>query len=819
MSASTGRARRQEVDALWDELHRRYAARGYPGYAVIERRTGIPKSTLNDWFTRRTVPPWDRLAKLLDYFGADEPWWRSRWQAAYSAAHHTRSIEPSGRTADRAEPSVPVTVPVPRQLPPLGGPLAGRGVELSWLRERLRRSRVLPAGSVEVVVIAGSAGVGKTALALAWGHSVAAEFPDGQLYLDLHGHAPDANPMTADAALTRMLRALGTPPPLVPLDAEEKEALYRSLLADRRMLVVLDDAATAAHVRPLVPAGRGCLVVVTSRTVLPGLVPAREARHLTLDVLSPADAVALLDRYASRTGTPADGPAVAELARRCAYLPLALRVAAAEVELHQYSIGEVVDRLAAGEDTADPALTDDVTGAARSAFWLSYRNLRPEQQQAFRRIGLALTPDVTADLLEPLAGLRGGDAERMLDGLARVHLLQRRDDGVFRMHDLLRAFARARAATEDGPEETGRRRRLLLGWYLQRARAAVEVLVPHLVRLPAEAAPPAGKPATPEDAGIWLERHRHGLVTAVRVAAADGAPEVAWRLADTLRGWYLYVRYGAEWLGTATDGLAAAQAAGDRPGQAATLLSLGQAHFRTGSCAAAVEHLDRAVDLAAAAGWTAGRSAALRMLGLVWQDLGDVPRSVAHLERSLELDQATGDWHGEAANLNNLGGARYDEGRLAEAADLYQRAQQVHQEHDNDRGVAIASNNLAMIQVELGRLPEAADLSERAVTLFRRLGSREGEAEGLETIARVELAAGRPREALETGRQALAIARTIGDHRIAADAAMTAGRAERALGRTGPAATLLHEALRDAEQIRYARGQDEARLLLAELAG
>jgi len=355
---------------------------------------------------------------------------------------HQILADDHARTA--AAPSV-----IPRQLPPGTGDFTGRATELGQLTGLLRRP---DATAPMIVVISGEAGSGKTALAIRFAHEAAGRFPDGQLFVDLQGHAA-GRPVGAVEALRRFLRALGTTPDRVPADQEEAAALYRSLVAGKRMLVLLDNAGSAGQVRPLLPGAAGCLVAITSRSRLPGLLARSGGTPVTLGPLTEPEAMTLLRTLLGGTRVDAEPAAATAIAARCAFLPLAVRIAA-ERAAHRprLPLAQLAAELAAEHDRLD-ALTagEDPGTTIRSVLSWSYHSLPPAAARLFRLLGLHPGPDISVPTAAALAGISTAEAARLLETLAGIHLLEETAPGRYHLHDLLRAYAAERATTGETP--------------------------------------------------------------------------------------------------------------------------------------------------------------------------------------------------------------------------------------------------------------------------------------------------------------------------------------------------------------------------------
>ncbi|MED7954017.1 AfsR/SARP family transcriptional regulator [Streptomyces sp. BE20] len=418
-------------------------------------------------------------------------------------------------------------VPRPAQLPPALATFVGRRAELGALD-----GLADPAGSAGSVgaagigVVTGGAGTGKTALAVHWAHQVRERFPDGQLHVNLRGFA-FGPPLAPGEALARFLRALGTDRERIPGTVDESAALYRSLLADRRVLVLLDNARNAEQVRPLLPGSAGSLALVTGRDGLAGLTACDGARRLVLDVLPQPDAVELLARITGADRTRAEPRAAAELAAACGHLPLALGIAAGRLaERPHRTLVEHAAELRDAEDRFTALQIDgDATSAVRVAFDLSYRALQPAAQRLFRLLGLAPGNCVSTAAAAALSGAATAATRPVLEHLAAAHLLNPAGPDRYRLHDLLRCYAAERATAETGPADRAAARERLRSWYLHHAEAAARLLTPQRRRPPLTAAGPWYEPprfTTPAEARQWCESEHSYLAETLRFAAEPG---------------------------------------------------------------------------------------------------------------------------------------------------------------------------------------------------------------------------------------------------------------------------------------------------------
>ncbi|WP_078489484.1 BTAD domain-containing putative transcriptional regulator [Streptomyces bikiniensis] len=529
---------------------------------------------------------------------------------------------PSARRPDHPAPPrrAPSAGPFPAQLPATAGSYVGR-------RRQMRELDALvspdPAARAHVVAVVGAPGVGKTALAKHWAHARREHFEDGQLFVDLRGHSPLPTLRPGDV-LAQFLRALGAPPGRLPADEDEAAALYRTLLADRQMLIVLDNARDAEQVRPLIPGARGCAVVITSRSRLAGLVASDGARQLVLDVLDPDEGRRLLAATVGESRVAAEEEAARRLVRVCGGLPLAIRIAGANLLARDARIADHCAALSGDDVLSRLRVEGDRRSTVRAAFDLSYRALPAAGRRMFRLLGLMPGPDLTVDGAAALADTTSAEAAGLLAVLTDAHLVRERAGGRFGLHDLLRTYARELA----GREEAHAARQRLFDWYLYHADAAARLLHP------AETAPAAGTPAPSAalvfsdhgEASEWLDGERENLAGAVLQAAGTGFTSVAWRLAESLHPYLSTGLYTGDCLKVATAGLFAAVADDEPRAQAAAQLRRAECHRALADDAQALELFGSALELARRADWTEGQDLALRRIGAARREDGAAHR-------------------------------------------------------------------------------------------------------------------------------------------------------------------------------------------------
>ncbi|WP_309117960.1 BTAD domain-containing putative transcriptional regulator [Saccharothrix sp.] len=635
---------------------------------------------------------------------------------------------PGGDAAPRPRP------PTPRQLPADIGGFTGRRAELAALDAVVDRPLVL---------ITGPAGIGKTSLAVHWARRVADRFADGQLHVDLRGHSwsPEVEPAEA---LGRLLRALGVPPEDVPADVDEAAAAYRTALAGRRVVVVLDNARSVAQVRPLLPGEPGCLVLVTSRHRLPGLV-AREGGHRVEPAALPVpDALELLRRHVGADRVASEPAEAAELVRLCGGLPLALRIAAAAVA--DQPLAEYVRRLH-DERLGGLSLGDDDQADVRRAFDLSYERLSPAARRLFGLLGVVPGDDFAVAAAQALSG--GPDVRPVLDELTATHLLERRASGRFGFHDLLGLYA-ARLAPADEARRASAR---LLEHYLSRVEDAARALYPDKPRLPV----PTSGAGFPDEtaASAWLDAERVNLVAAVR--AAPGREAVA--LADGLRGYFELRGLHADWRVAADAALRAAEEPRDR---AAATLNSAAARFGGADYDLAEHEYGLALDLARAADWPAGEAEAHSRMGIVLWETERLHPAVDHLRAALRVAERADDPAGQAAAWHNLGVLLWHLGELEGAAAHFERGAVLFAAAGSVSGTSKSRTCLGGVLSHLGKYAEAHDLLEQAVAVHARLGNRSFEALGTALIAVLHRDSGDLGTAVTRGRSAVRLAEDQG---------------------------------------------------------
>lgn len=614
-----------------------------------------------------------------------------------------------------SDPSPPArpTTPVPRQLPADIADFTGREHELARLDSHLDDA------AVGISIISGTGGVGKTTLAVHWAHRVAELFPDGQLYVNLRGYA-QAPPVQPADVLPAFLRALGVTHDRISHNVDEVAALCRSTLADKRILVVLDNAATAQQVRPLLPGSRGCHVLVTSRDQLTGLVVHNGARRLDLRQLEPHESTALLGKIAGVERVESEPDASASVVRLCGHLPLAIRVVAAHLAADPYRSVSAQHAELECRDRLDALRVDgDVESSLMTSFDLSYDKLCEQEQNVFRLASLIPGPEFSAEAVSALTDLDVADASRLLGRLATGHLLERRDRGRFAFHDLIRLYAWRRCQREDDARRRDGAVTRLLRWYLATASEAVALILPDIYRLPVdiESAEPKPTFTDADTAMAWLEMEQPNLPLVVQLAARHAGEPPAWLFADVLRGFYFFTRHMADWLTVAQLGLSTARHARNVTGMAGAEVSLTQAYRCLNDYDAAQDHGTRALELCRDVGWLEGEAVTLNELAGIRFEQGGLQSGIDLLERAIAIDREIGNHELEAIHQMNVAMAYWHLGRLREAVAGLESLLANDFERSSPQRRALVLSNLAESYLWLGRFDDAQELLRQALAI------------------------------------------------------------------------------------------------------
>jgi DNA-binding SARP family transcriptional activator len=665
------------------------------------------------------------------------------------------SCEPS---ADRVAQG---TGGVPRQLPAAVGGFTGRAAELAALTGLLDQADAQASGTVVISAVGGTAGVGKTALAVHWAHQVAGRFGDGQLYVNLHGFDPSGTPAAPEAAIRGFLDALGVPPERIPPGPEAQAGLYRSLLADKRMLIVADNARDEQQVRPLLPASPASLVLVTSRNQLGGLAAANGAGLISLDVLSHGEAVQLLAARLGAARAVAEPAAAGRIARLCAHLPLALAVAAARAAARPgFALAALADELADAVGRLDALDAGDPGSSVRAVFSWSYQQLSGEAARMFRLLGLHPGPDITVPAAASLAAIAPADARRLLRELARAHLIAEHVPGRYAFHDLLRAYAAEKAHHADSQADREAATGRVLDHYLHTAARAALLLNP--AKDPVVLAPPrpgaaTGQPADLREALTWFEAEHQVLLAALTLATGSGFDSHAWQLPWAMADFLQARGHWQENAATQRTALAAATRLGDTAAQALSGRLLANACTELGDHDQALGHYAGSLTLYQRLGNRHGQAKVQQRLGHLAERQGRYADALGHAEQALRLCQAIGDQAAEAGALNDVGWCHGLLGDYQQARAICRQALTLSAQAGHRWLEGAAWDSLGYAEHHLGNLAEAAACYQRALSLSRESGDRLGEAAALTHLGDTRHAAGELAQARQAWQQALAI--------------------------------------------------------------
>jgi tetratricopeptide (TPR) repeat protein/transcriptional regulator with XRE-family HTH domain len=816
--------------AVFGDLVREFRRRAGWTQEELAERSGLSTHAISVLETGRRQPRLSSVTLLTKALGLDEAE-RDRLLAAIQDQGREADPKSGGRgaTPDRV---------VPRLLPYAVPDFTGRGPELTRLLELAGGVSQKPGAAVVISAIDGMAGVGKTTLAVKVGHTLADRFPDGQIFLDLHGFTPGQQPLEPADALARLLRAVGVDDGRLPERLDERTDLWLSEAARRRLLIVLDNALDPEQVRPLIPGHPGSLVLITSRRRLPSLAG---AVSLSLDVLAQDEAVALFTEIVGPRRVDGHAAEVDEIIALCGRLPLAVRIAAARLAHRStWTPAHLLTRLRdqhqrLAELSAEESAEDHGVAAA---FSVSYEALDPDQRRAFRSAGLHPGEDFSAHAVGALCGLPADRAEELLEDLLDHHLLIEQAPGRYVFHDLLRQHALRMAEAQESEPERRAAVNELLDHYRYTAFEAAMTVYPHdHRRLPVVAAPrsEAAVVDTEPRALAWLQAERANLIACARCPEAAELPGLVRDLSAILfryldnRGWY------ADSVTLHTTALETTRAQHDRAGQVIALLGLGGAHWRFGQYERVLDHYLEGFKLARELGDAAGEARCLGNLGMTYLRLGRYEEAVDFSRQALDVAERTSDRPGlshaltvmalsfdrlgryaEALDCNrrslanalqtgvkieqsrallNLGTTETRLGLYHEALDHIAQAAVLAEEIGDPSVLGITLTNTGVVYRRLGRYEEALDHSRRGIELFRSVDDRIWEARGTHLLSRVHTAMGNHELGAEGQRWALKVAEEFGDDSLEAESLNGLGADVRAVGDPGEALELHRRAL------------------------
>lgn len=766
--------------------------------ATLAKIVGISQSTLYAYLAGTTVPPSEVLDDLLSHLAVPMTERRRLHELRDALQSRTPVMSPKP-VAEPYELPVVRQPHVPRELPADIGGFVGREVEQAALHKMLDakgQQRLMP-----VIVLSGIAGIGKTALAIRLGHRAEARFPDGTLYVDLLGFSP-GEPRTPANVLAGFLRSLGVSEANIPAELAERAARFRTLLAGRRMLVVLDNALNAEQVRPLLPGEPGCCVVVTSRNELIGLQVRHGAHVVPLEPLSGDESTALLLAEVSSQAHRAFHAAARVLAAHCSGLPLALRIVSAQIlNDRRRPVGEVMTEIVEELDHGPSLdLLEGGEGASvRAVFTWSEERLPAGANRVFWL--LAHHPLEDLDLLgvAALLGVSRRAARKHVDLLTQVHLVHLTRSGRVRMHDLLRQHARERAQARLAPFDRDAATTRLLRYLVEAAQSAMLILQPtaeHLADHASERAGAALLPGlgSPEQAQEWLVAEWDNLLRAIAYTSRAGWTDLTGNIATVMR---VHLDEGGRHhdaltvLGHALD---VSQSSTNPIAEAAALRDLGAAFLRLGRYDEARAHYHRGMQVSIKCGDLNGHAGALNNLGNLHERLGDYAAALVHYQDALGIVGQLNFPMGEATLLNNIGFTHLRLGNLDAALERCERSWAVFEGIGDWGGMARAGGNIGQIHLQLADAPSAMRSLEEALEQARQIGAAGIETEVLNSVGETWLAMGDQSRSLDHHQQALSIARGSGDRYEQARALEGEGRALQASGADELAAASWREA-------------------------
>ncbi|MEJ3747870.1 tetratricopeptide repeat protein [Actinomycetes bacterium KLBMP 9797] len=736
----------------------------------------LPRSTISDKLNARSLPDWEFVASFVNACAAhaaeagaplpaeaiDLSEWSTRHVRMLRAVDGAQAAE---RLAASARAEIERHAPdlvVPRQLPAAPRQFAGREAELAAL-DRIALEAAAPGGAVVVSAVGGTAGIGKTTLAVHWAHRAADRFPDGQLYVDLRGYGPGA-PLTPAEAIRGFLEAFTVPAQAIPTTFDGQTGLYRSLLAGKRMLVLLDNARDAEHVRPLLPGSAGCVALVTSRDRLASLIAVEGAHPLRLDLLTPAEARTMLVDRVGPHHVRAEPEAVDTIIAACTGLPLVLAIVAARATTHPgFPLADLAAELT-GAHGLDAFAGGDQAVDVRRVFSSSYRGLDPMAARLFRLLGRHPGPDIGTAAAASLAAVPAREVRRLLQDLADAHLLVEHRPGRFVCHDLLRAYAVELAEELDGSEDQRAATHRMLDHYLRTADRAAHLVDPYRTVLQPPESPVGVSPEEVTDTAralAWFAAE-HRVLVAVVALEEVGFDAYTHRLARAL--WVYLYRAGHwnDWVSVEETGLRAAERGGDlreqayahhglarvylrldrqeaaltqlrlaleryadlsdQAGQAHIQLNLAKAFDQFGQHPTALRHGRLALDGYRAADHPAGQATALNSIGRSLTQLGQHQEAVGYCREALDLQLKLGDRDGAADTLDSLGHAYHQLRDHEPARACYRRAADLFRETGNQPEECLTLDHLGDVLADAGDLDRARDTWRHAAELLDRAG-------------------------------------------------------------------------------------------------
>jgi DNA-binding SARP family transcriptional activator/tetratricopeptide (TPR) repeat protein len=647
--------------------------------------------------------------------------------------------------------------PMPRQLPAAPRLFTGRAGELAALTEAMT-ARADAGGTVVVSAIGGIGGIGKTWLALRWAHLNAHRFPDGQLFVNLRGFDPASHPLDPATALRGFLDALGVEPAAIPQGLDARAALYRSLIAGKRLLVLLDNALDTAQVTPLLPGSSTVTVVITSRNALPALTTGHGARPLTLDVLTDHEPRQLLITHLGADRVAAEPPAVADLLRHCAGLPLALGIIAARAMTNPaVPLATLAAEIRDSSTRLDALDTGELPASLRAVFSWSYQALSADAARVFGLLGLAPGPDIGLPAAVGLTALSTPRARTLMRELETAHLIYQPVPGRYRMHDLLRLYAKEQAHTDQPADVRDTALRRLIDFYLHTAFAGDRLLGPHRPPIHLEKPPGCHTQPLPDNTAAltWFDTEHANLQAVHHLATTLGRHQAVWQLAWALTSFHQRRGHLRDHLAAWRAGLVAADHLADHATRQMAYRQLGHAGARAGKHDEALHHLQLALALSEETDDRIGQAHTHRIIGAAWEQSGEGRRALEHATRALRLYQTLDNPLWDAVALSQVGWYSARVGEHARARASCEAALALSRRHQHRDGEANILDTLGYIAHQTGQHVLALEYYEQVLTLRRDLGDVYEEADALDHLGHPHAALGRYEQARAAWQQAL----------------------------------------------------------------
>ncbi|WP_157436712.1 ATP-binding protein [Actinospica robiniae] len=753
------------------ELRRLRAAAGSPTYRALAERTHYAASVLSAATRGAQLPTWPVVRAFVLACGGSEPEWRERWDAADRLLRPAMVPAPGDGRALRTLPAAP-------------GLFSGRAAELDQLEAFALDSD----GELSLVAISGMAGVGKTALALRTAHRLAGHFPDGQYWLDLQGYTEGMAPRNPADALAVMLSILGLLPAQIPADLEARAALYRDRLFGSKTLIVLDNAVDENQIRPLLPGAQGCFVLVTSRRRLKSV----DAYPVALDVLAEPDAVTLLRRASGLKASAADDAALQTIARLCGHLPLALRVSGALLRHRpKWTAQLLADKMLEG--SAD-LLGSREDGDLATLFALSYNRLPERHQHLFRLLGRVPGPDIDLPAAAALLDAPVAETERIAQSLLDLSLVEEHEADRYRMHDLVRLYARSLSEHgEPGREACAALGRLCRFYSDNGARA--DARIARFTR-PGAAAPAEGLDFTDQSSALrWLRREYPNVRACIGFAAAHGEDESVISLTAVLAAISSAHGPWTEAIALHEAAAVAAERAGDPVGQANALVDAGAIHLHSGAFATGRAQIAAAAEHYHAAGEQTGIANTLTWQGVTRRVTGDLVGALADFESALARYDELGDRRGRAIVLTDMGMAHYLAGDATTAIHEVEESRALHTELGNPTASAQAASLLGGLRSSVGDVHGALEILDEALDLLSRLGNHSAQANALVEKGVILGGLGQTEQALAAVEESLELHRRLGNRLGRVVGLQARARVLRASGDTSAALRDFEESL------------------------